>query len=297
MNSTPKLKATGSTNGLISLADEGLAHAYEQLTRADEELGRVNEQLSKLEHDASDPSAVLGLRPSRGGQAQRGFIGLLLVACIFVAAFVSQSSYGDATRPFIARWVPQLFPTPSLSPEKPRLPAQLSQNTVQAAAAESVQPQSTPSAQAGPQDVAPTAAPVPPELSQVIQTMAQDLARVEQGVEQLKASQAQMASDDAKVVEQFKASQAQMASDDAKVVEQLKASQAQMASDNAKVVEQLNASQEQITRLIARINEQNLRPKTSTSPPSPIAAPARKPAPTLPQAGAHRQTPKRLQPQ
>jgi hypothetical protein len=264
---------------LISLADEGLTHAYEQLTRADEELGRVNEQLSKLERDAVGRSAVLGRRPSRGGQAQRGFIGLLLVACIFVAAFVSQSPYGDATRPFIARWVPQLIPTLSLSPEKPRLPAQLSQNTVQAAAAESVQPQSTPSGQAAPQDVAPTAAPVPPELSQVIQTMAQDLARVEQGIEQLKAVQAQMASDNAKVVEQ------------------LTASQAQMASDNLKVVEQLNASQEQITRLIARINEQNLRPKTSTSPPSPIATPARKPARTLPQAGAHRQTPKQLQPQ
>ena len=65
MNSTPKLKATGSTNGLISLADEGLAHAYEQLTRADEELGRVNEQLSKLEHDARDPSAVPRRRPLR----------------------------------------------------------------------------------------------------------------------------------------------------------------------------------------------------------------------------------------
>jgi hypothetical protein len=278
MNSTPKLKATGSTNGLISLADEGLTHAYEQLTRADEELGRVNEQLSKLEHDARGRSAVLGRRPSRGGQAQRGFIGLLLVACIFVAAFVSQSSYGDATRPIIARWVPQLIPNSS-PPKKPGLPAQLSQNTVQAAAAESVPPQSTPSAQAGPQDVAPTAAPVPPELSQVIQTMAQDLARVEQGVEQLKAVQAQMASDNAKAVEE------------------LKASQAQMASDNAKVVEQLKASQEQITSLIARINEQNLRPKTSTSPPSPIATPARKPARTLPQGGTHRQTPKQLQPQ
>jgi hypothetical protein len=262
MNSAPKLKATGSNNGLVALADEQLAHAYEQITRADEQLGRVNEQLSKLEHDAArDPSAVLGRRPSRGGQAQRGFIGLLLAACIFVAAFVSQSSYGDATRPIIARWVPQLIPTSSLPPEKPGLPAQLSQNTVQAAAAESVPPQSTPSAQAGPQDVAPTAVPVPPELAQVIQTMAQDIARLEQGVEQLKAGQAQM------------------------------------ASDNAKAVEQLKASQEQITRLIARINEQNMRPKTSTSPASPIAPPARKRAPTLPQAGAHPQTPKQLRPE
>jgi hypothetical protein len=279
MNSTPKLKATGSTNGLISLADEGLTHAYEQLTRADEELGRVNEQLSKLEHDARGRSAVLGRRPSRDRPALRGLIGLLLAACIFGAAFVSQSSYGDATRPIIARWVPQLIPNSSPPTEKPRLLAQLSQNTVQAAAAESVPPQSTPSAQAAPQDVAPTAAPVPPELAQVIQTMAQDVARVEQGVEQLKASQAQMASDNAKAVEE------------------LKAGQAEMASDNAKVVEQLNASQEQITSLIARINEQNPRPKTSTSPPSPIATPARKPARTLPQGGTHRQTPKQLQPQ
>jgi hypothetical protein len=279
MNSTPKLKATGSNNGLISLTDERLAHAHEQITHADEELRRVNEQLSKLEHDAREPSAVLGRRPSRGRPALRGLIGLLLAACIFGAAFVSQSSYGDATRPIIARWVPQLIPTSSLPAEKPGLPAQLSQNTVQAAAAESVPPQSTPSAQAAPQDVAPTAAPVPPELAQVIQTMAQDVARVEQGVEQLKASQVQMASDNAKAVEQ------------------LKASQAQMASDNAKVVEQLKASQEQITRLIARISEQNLRPKTSTSPRSPIATPARKPAPTLPQARAHPRSPIQLQPE
>lgn len=279
MNSTPKLKATGSNNGLISLADERLAHAYEEITHADEELRRVNEQLSKLEHDARDPSAILRRRPSRGRPALRGLIGLLLAASVFVAAFVSQSSYGDAARPFIARWVPQLIPTPSLSPEKPGLPAQLSENNVQAAAAESVPPQSTPSAQAAPQDVAPTAAPVPPELAQVIQTMAQDVARVEQGVEQLKASQVQMASDNAKAVEE------------------LKASQAQMASDNAKVVEQLKASQEQITSLIARISEQNLRPKTSTSLPSPIATPARKRAPNRPQAGAHRQNPKQLQPE
>jgi hypothetical protein len=279
MNSAPKLAPTGSNNGLVALADEQLAHAYEQITRADEQLGRVNEQLSKLEHDAARDQSAVGRRPSRGGQALRGLIGLLLAACIFVAAFVSQSSYGDATRPIIARWVPQLIPTSSLPPEKPGLPAQLSQNAVEAAAAESVPPQSTPSAQAAPQDVAPTAAPVPPELAQVIQTMAQDLARVEQGVEQLKASQAQTASDNAKAVEQ------------------LKASQEQMVSDNAKAVEQLKASQEQITRLIARINEQNLRPKTSTSPASPIATPARKPAPTLPQVGAHPQTPKRLQPE
>jgi hypothetical protein len=234
---------------------------YEQITRADEKLARVNEQLSKLEHDAArHPSAVPGRRPSRG---IRGLIGLLLAACIFVAAFVSQSSYGDAAKLIIAGWAPQLILTSSLPLEKPGLPAQLSPSTVQAAAAESVPPQPTPSIQAAPQDVAPTAAPVSPELAQLLQTMARDLAHVEQGIEQLKASQEQM------------------------------------ASDNAKAVEQLKASQEEMTRLIARASEQNLRPKTSVPPPRPIATPTRKPVPTLPSphARAHPQAPTQLQPE
>jgi hypothetical protein len=36
---------------------------------------------------------VPGRLPLRGGSALRGLIGLLLAACIFAAAFVSQSSY------------------------------------------------------------------------------------------------------------------------------------------------------------------------------------------------------------
>ena len=65
-------------------------------------------------------------------------------------------------------------------------------------------------------------------------------------------------------------------------IEQLKASQEQMASDNAKTVERLKASQEQMARLVAKASEQNLRPKTSAPPPRPIATATRKPVPTLP---------------
>ena len=113
-------------------------------------------------------------------------------------------------------------------------------------AAQTASPQAAPPAQTASQDAAPAAAPVPPELALSLRTMARDLANVEQGLEQLKASQQQM------------------------------------ASDNAKAVEQLKASHEQMTRLIAKASEQNLRSRTSAPPPRPIATPTRKPVPTLP---------------
>jgi hypothetical protein len=63
---------------------------------------------------------------------------------------------------------------------------------------------------------------LPPELTELLQKMASDLANVQQGIEQLKASQ-----------------------------EQLKANQQQMSLDNVRVAEELKASQEQMARLVA----------------------------------------------
>ncbi len=263
MNSTPNAKTIEPDDDLIARADEHLAHAYEQIARADEQIARVNEQVSKLEHDAArKPSAALGRLPSRGRPMLRGLIGLLLAACIFIIAFVSQSSHGDAAKLIFARWAPQLILTSSRPMEKPGLPVQPSPSAVQVAAAEPVAAQPTPLAQTAPQDVAPTAAPVSPEVAQLLQTMARDLANVEQRIEQLKTSQEQM------------------------------------ATDNARAVEQLKASQEQMTRLIAKASEQNLRHKTSAPPPRLIASPTRKPVPKLssPQARAHPQAPVQLQP-
>jgi hypothetical protein len=262
MTSTPNAKTIEPDHDLIARADEHLAHAYEQIARADEQIARVNEQVSKLEHDAArNPSAALGRLPSRGRPVLRGLIGLLLAACIFITAFVSQSSHGDAAKLIFARWAPQLILTSSL-PMEPWLPVRPSPSAVRVAAAEPAASQPTPLAQPAPQDVAPTAAPVSPEVAHLLQTMARDLANVEQGIEQLKASQEQM------------------------------------AIDNAKAVEQLKASQEQMTRLIAKASEQNLRPKTSAPPSRPIASLTRKPVPKLPssQARAQPRAPVQLQP-
>ena len=242
-----------------------VARLEEAIARGPEPLSRVQEQVSKLERDAvrypSDPQIPVNtFRPTvpRDRPARRGLIGLLLAGCIFVAAFALHSSYGDAVRPIIVRWAaPPFVPTSSQLLEKPGLSTQPSPASVQAAAAEPIPPQPTPSAQTAPQDIAPTTAPVSPEVAQLLQTIVRDLANLEQRIDQLKTGQDQMASDNAKAVEQFKASQDQMA------------------------------------RLIAKASERTPQPKISAPLPRPMATPTRKPVPTRPspQARAQPQTP------
>jgi hypothetical protein len=251
MNSTLNLKEAEANDVLIARADARLAHAYEQIAHADEQLARVTEQLSRMEQvsrmeQAAErhPSAVPGLKASPDRSMLRGLIGLLLAACIGVAAFVSQSSYGDAAKPIISRWAPYLASTQL---ENSGLPAQ-PRPSVQLAAAEAAPPQATASASVTAQDVAPAVAPASSELAQLLKEMTRVLTNVEQGVEQLKAGQEQM------------------------------------ASNNAKVVEQLRASQEQMTRLISITSERNVAPKTSAPLPRPNASQTPKPVPTSPQA-------------
>src|SRR6266566_35430 len=221
MHSTPDPKQADPPNVLIARADEELARAYEQIAR-------VDEHLSNLEHYAarhrSDPQTrkrafraavnnvqVPGDRSSLGGRAVRGFIGLILAACIGVVALVWQSPYGDAARQIVARLAPQLVATASLPLENPGFLSQESPTTVQAAAAEPAPPQPAPLAQTAAEGVAPTAAALSPELMQLLQSMARDLAALGQAIEQLKASQEQMARDHVNAVDLLRASQEQMA--------------------------------------------------------------------------------------
>jgi hypothetical protein len=242
MNSTPASKAIEPHDALISRADERLAHAYEQIVRADEELARVSEQVAKMEHDAArPPSAGPGPQSPPGRPALRALVGLLLAACIVVPALVLQSSYGAGAKLIVARWAPQLVST--LPPPNPPLPAQPAPSIVQVAGAEAAPPQATPLAQTTPQDAAPTATAALPDHTQLLQTMARDLANVEQNIEQLRANQQQM------------------------------------ARDSSKAIEELKASQEEIKRVLARVSEQNL-PKTSPPPTQPTPT-LRKPERTL----------------
>ena len=208
MNSTPTPKAIEPHNALIARADEQLAHAYEQIAGADEELARLSEQLAKMERDAARPPSA-GLRSRRA--ALGALVGLPLAACIVVAALVLQSSYGGGAKP--------------VAP----LPAQPAPSIVQAAAAEAAPPQAARAAQTAPQNAAPTATAALPDHAQLLETMARDLANVERNIEQLKANQQQIDSDNSKAI---------------------------------KAIEELKASQEEMKRVLARVSEQN-PPKTS----------------------------------
>jgi septal ring factor EnvC (AmiA/AmiB activator) len=84
-------------------------------------------------------------------------------------------------------------------------------------------------AQPAAQDAAPTATAVPPDQTQLLQTMARDLANMERSIEELRANQQQT------------------------------------ASDTSKAIEALKASQEEIKRTLAKVSEQN-PPKTSSLP-------------------------------
>jgi hypothetical protein len=262
MDPTVMSRATEANDALAARADERLAHAYEQIANADEQLARLTEQMTRMEQDAARPaSAVLLKRPSRGRPLLRGFIGVVAAACIIGGALVLQSSYGATAKPAIARWAAPYLGSVSWSPfAKPEQVTQPMPSGVRLAAADAAPPPAMPLAQAGTQDVASPHAVTSPDVAQALQTMARDLTAVQQGLEDLKASQERLASDNARIAEQFK------------------------------------ASQDQLTRLATRVSEQEQRAARAavpSPPPRPVAEPARRLAPASPQARAQ---PLQLQP-
>jgi hypothetical protein len=207
-------------------------------------------------------------RSSFGRRAVRGLIGFLLAVCIGVASFVWQSPYGDEARQRVAAWMPESFPTlpqfvlTLFQPrENPGLAAQPTPPADQAVAAATAPaqpavPQPAPPAQTAPEAAAPTADVLSPESRQLLQSMAHELATVEQGIEQLKASQEQLARDNAKLAEQLKVNQERMT----RVL--AKASEARASE--------------------ARASELNLRPKLPARPPLPTVRELHEPVSTLP---------------
>jgi len=188
-------------------------------------------------------------RRSIGGRAIRACIGFLLAVCLAVAATLWQT-YGDATKQIVARWVPQFALSSSSPQDNPGLPGQPGAAAVQASAAKAVPP-----AQMAPEGVASTGATLSSESTQLLQSMAGDLAHAQQEIEQLKAS-----------------------------VAELKASQQQMSRDTAKVsearVSEAKASEARIAE--AKVSEQNLRSRLSAAVRRSAVASAHKPMPPLP---------------
>jgi exonuclease VII small subunit len=196
------------------LEQDGAPHPSDPQQAYEEQLARVDEQVSELEQDGaphpSDPQhafkhdaarhpsdhpqtdmnrsrPAVPRNPSLGGQAVRAFMALILAACIGVAAIAWQSpSYRDAARRIIASWTPQLVPILSLI-ENPGLPAHPSPPTIQAGPPNTAPPEPASLAETAPEGVAaPTAAALSPELTQLLESTARDLATMGQEIEQLK---------------------------------------------------------------------------------------------------------------
>ena len=212
----------------------------------------MSEPSSKIERDAvHDPSVGSAAQPPHGRLARRGLIGLLSAVCIvgIVVVLVLQSSHGGVML-IGAQWAPQLISTPSLPSKRPPFPAQPDPSPVQVAAEETAPPQAAPLSQTGPQDAAP-AASAASELTQMLQRMTGDIANLEQAMEQLKAKQDQI------------------------------------ASDNAKAIEQLKTKQEDMARLLAKVSEQSALPKTSPPSAGPTQSPHTRMQPAPPPRRQH----------
>jgi hypothetical protein len=133
----------------------------------------------------------------------------------------------------------------------------------------------------------PIVATMAPEMERQIQIMAHELANVEQGIEELKAAQAQMASGNAELVNQQKATQ-ELTLRTAELIKDLKAAEAQMARDNGKLSEQLKETQDRMANMAELIKggqeqlarrvafEQKQRPKVPPATPLANANPARR---------------------
>jgi len=146
------------------------------------------------------PTAVNGVAASRrrrpiGTMVVRTFATLLLTGCAGLAA-MSWQSYGDAAKAMIAEWTPQSVLT-SLPLEKLGLSAQTPSASTETAASAAAPAQ----AAATPEAVATQSS----DSTQLLQSMARDLASVSQEVVELKAS-----------IEQLKANQQQISRDAAK---------------------------------------------------------------------------------
>lgn len=91
-------------------------------------------------------------------------------------------------------------------------------------------------AQAAPKDAAPTASATAPDQTQLLQTIARDLANLEKNLEQLTSTQQQIANDHSKAIGELRASQEEMKRALAKVSEQSPPRTSQAAAPPAPVV-------------------------------------------------------------
>jgi hypothetical protein len=219
MNSTLAPKTNDDPHDVVVVAPDavGVAPSHDEISellrgaarhRADVQASAVPDSSAgpaiPLVDTTFRPAALDVEGPSMVRRLARGFVALLLAACIGGGALVWKA-YGDAATKQIAKLATQVV---MMVTEKPAAAAQAAPPPVQADATNTAAP-------------APVAAETAPSATDPAQpSTARDLASLTQQVEQLKAS-----------IEQLKASQQQMSRDLAKTSE-VRASEAKVSEQN-----------------------------------------------------------------
>jgi hypothetical protein len=265
-----------------------IAEALEQVGQADERLARADRRAFGLDQSAARQSSaqqtgtvVLRTRSSRGALVLWSLIGPLAVAGIAAAAFAWPSPYGQAVRLTIARWVQEGLSTSSVWLERLERLARPASSDLDVTGAGPPQPSSF--AQSAPPQIAPITAPMSPELTNRLQTITGELANIQQAIEQLKGSQAQLAHDNAKLAERLKESQEQMVRQTGELADDLKQARSEIMRGSVDTAAQLKANQEQmaaISQQLKATQEQIARLGATEQPPPSIGTSSRKSEPT-----------------
>lgn len=269
--------------------------AHAAIAEAFRLIGQPNEksekpiQLDELNADKQEAKdlfeapSVEALEPSlRNRQLSRSFLSLLAPVSIGIAFIAWQSGRGQPSAEPIATSPVTINKqdTPTARPTKNGPEVATRTN------AAPLEPLLQATTQAPP--IAPEVVTMALELRQQVQMIVRELANLEEGIDQLKAAQAQMVRGNAELANHQKATQ-EITLRTAELIEDLKAAEAQMARDNNKLAEQLKETedrmanmaelikggQEQLARRVA--SEQKQRPRMPPATPLANANPARRP--------------------
>lgn len=267
-------------------ADGDLTRAYERIKSAEQDLARLDRLVSGMEHDgaptprikagaapAADPtkdsSSPQGRIPDQSPKANRpmlrAVVGLLVATALLSAAVGSQ--YRDeakAIMAIMARWVApvsNLVPilssspplNPPLEPSEARSPAP--PPTVLLAAADEQVPVPSPPVRKDADNTPPTVATSPDpksaELTQSLKTITDQLAGINEKLEQLKSRHEQTLREQADAIQHLKTAQEKDAGDSSRLSAQVQALQTQLTA--------LSASAKPAVRSVVKESDQATR--------------------------------------
>lgn len=269
-------------------ADSDLTRAYERIKSAEQDLARLDRLVSGMEQSSDRPpipqaktaaapdaepakatSSPQGRIPVQNPKANRPMLRavviLLLATGLLGAAVASQ--YRDEARAIMARWAapvsaPSSTPSssPSLEASEVRSPAP-PPTVLLAAADEQVAAPSPPVKDA---DNHPTTGATPPdpksaEPTQSLKTITDQLAGINEKLEQLKSRHEQTLREQADAIQQIKTAQEKDAGDSARLAAQVQALQTQLTA--------LSASAKPTVRSAVKENDQAARQHVQAAAP------------------------------